>query len=523
MGLFSFFGFGKKPAVVPGDSEAELKEQVAGLQKQLEQLRVENTRLRKEPDGEQSEKETSEKASRRRSSQAKLETLDESGDEQTARYIKSHFVSTETLEENSFSSKGSAPLDVLRRDAKTVIAANRMQKAPLERMKKNGEGGSPSGSLPRLKSSHKCMTIVPSRHLRPNATDAELDEVLAIKAQIEESLWEADTLRLCALLRMPMTYIVTLVLQQWDTKELHIDETTFVTLFENLERGYLFTNPYHNATHAADVAYSTHVMLKHGAQEALQVSDLQCAVCVIAAAAHDFRHPGIGADFLIKTGHELALTYNDKSPLENFHVSEFFKMMQQKPEINFLQQLDNKAQQEFRKAMIAMILATDMTVHFDYLDRFTKRFASPDAELAKKPFTEEEQNFGLAMLLHCADISNPAKPKNTYFDWTDRVLAEFYYQGIKQSSHGLPIDPFFCDRANPAVAKAQTGFIGFVVKPLFEKWCEFVPQLKPMTMPYIESNLAIWKTEEPLIPPSQAFTSADKSDWDWESGCWKQR
>jgi hypothetical protein len=133
--------------------------------------------------------------------------------------------------------------------------------------------------------------------------------------------------------------------------------------------------------------------------------------------------------------------------------------------------------QEFRKAMIAMILATDMTVHFDYLDRFTKRFASPDAELAKKPFTEEEQNFGvrapgrgralhvprsslcclaeteervafwagrpvagcvargreahtqfyravraqLAMLLHCADISNPAKPKNTYFDWTDRV------------------------------------------------------------------------------------------------------
>jgi hypothetical protein len=50
-----------------------------------------------------------------------------------------------------------------------------------------------------------------------------------------------------------------------------------------------------------------------------------------------------------------------------------------------------------------------------------------------------------------------------------QVLAEFYYQGIKQSSHGLPIDPFFCDRANPAVAKAQTGFIGFVVKPLFEK------------------------------------------------------
>ena len=79
-----------------------------------------------------------------------------------------------------------------------------------------------------------------------------------------------------------------------------------------------------------DVAYTTHVMLVNGVRESLGLSDLQCATCVIAAAAHDFRHPGIGANYLIAIGDDLALTYNDKSPLESFHTSEFFRMLKSK-------------------------------------------------------------------------------------------------------------------------------------------------------------------------------------------------
>ena len=47
---------------------------------------------------------------------------------------------------------------------------------------------------------------------------------------------------------------------------------------------------------------------------------------LIAALAHDVAHPGVNNPFLVDTGHELALRYNDKSPLENMHCSRLFSI-----------------------------------------------------------------------------------------------------------------------------------------------------------------------------------------------------
>ena len=146
--------------------------------------------------------------------------------------------------------------------------------------------------------------------------------------------------------------------------------------------------------------------------------------------------------------------------------------------------------------------------------------AAEGETLPSSDYTVEDQNFAMAMLLHCADISNPAKPTPAYCDWTDRVLAEFYHQGDREAAAGLPISPLF-DRAKPSVAKMQTGFLQFIVRPIFTAWCDFVPALRPMTMPHLDANQAIWKAETPFIPPEQVFVSADKTDWDWERGCWK--
>ena len=168
-----------------------------------------------------------------------------------------------------------------------------------------------------------------------------------------------------------------------------------------------------------------------------------------------------------------------------------------------------------------MIMATDMSVHFDFLDKFQKKFSKPPEE-SDLDFDEADQNFAMAMLLHCAGISNPAKPRDSYLDWTDRVLAEFYHQGDLEASNGLQVSTFY-DRSKPSVGKMQTGFIGFIVRPIFAAWCEFVPALKPICMPLLEANAEIWKAEPPPIPAEQVYVSADVADWDWERGGWKAK
>ena len=64
------------------------------------------------------------------------------------------------------------------------------------------------------------------------------------------------------------------------------------------------------------------------------------------------------------------------------------------------------------------------------------------------------QIFLSGLLLHAADISNPAKPCGQYLNWTDRVLAEFYGVGDLERSRGRDIS-MFCDRTQPKVAKCQ--------------------------------------------------------------------
>lgn len=51
------------------------------------------------------------------------------------------------------------------------------------------------------------------------------------------------------------------------------------------------------------------------------MTHLQLLASYWSAAVHDYEHQGLNNDFLIKTSHALAITYNDISPLENHHIS----------------------------------------------------------------------------------------------------------------------------------------------------------------------------------------------------------
>jgi len=51
------------------------------------------------------------------------------------------------------------------------------------------------------------------------------------------------------------------------------------------------------------------------------------ASILIGGSIHDHEHPGFNNVYLVNTGNELAIRYNDQSVLENHHVASSFKLM----------------------------------------------------------------------------------------------------------------------------------------------------------------------------------------------------
>ena len=74
--------------------------------------------------------------------------------------------------------------------------------------------------------------------------------------------------------------------------------------------------------HVASVVQMTHMLLVHGGVLKSKVMNrTQQLATYWSATVHDYEHGGLNNDFLIKTAHPLAVTYNDSSPLENHHLA----------------------------------------------------------------------------------------------------------------------------------------------------------------------------------------------------------
>eukprot|EP00438_Fugacium_kawagutii_P015222 Skav206114 [mRNA] locus=scaffold172:3615:8144:+ [translate_table: standard] len=93
---------------------------------------------------------------------------------------------------------------------------------------------------------------------------------------------------------------------------------------DEVEKNYSSV-PYHNWFHAVDVAHATWRLAN-----LCNVIDFleyhETLAVLVAALCHCLGHPGVNSRFLIETKHTLAMTYNDRSPLQQMSSAKLFEI-----------------------------------------------------------------------------------------------------------------------------------------------------------------------------------------------------
>nr|XP_057935486.1 cGMP-inhibited 3',5'-cyclic phosphodiesterase 3A-like isoform X1 [Doryrhamphus excisus] len=278
----------------------------------------------------------------------------------------------------------------------------------------------------------------------------------------------------------------------------------FMNYFHALENGYRDI-PYHNRIHATDVLHAVwylttqpvpglptlltengkyndsangitpsataflsskmNALLEegYGSLSGL-IPGLELMALYVAAAMHDYDHPGRTNAFLVATSAPQALLYNDRSVLENHHAASAWNLFMSRPEYNFLVNLEHVEFKRFRFLVIEAILATDLKKHFDFLAEFNAKVG--DEGVSGIDWTNENDRLLVCqMCIKLADVNGPLKCKELHLQWTEGIVNEFYEQGDEEASLGLPISPFM-DRSAPQLAKLQESFITHIVGPL---------------------------------------------------------
>jgi hypothetical protein len=275
---------------------------------------------------------------------------------------------------------------------------------------------------------------------------------------------------------------------------LGVDHKTLVSYLRSLEALYNSEEKYHNNIHAADVTQTLHSMFRMGMSElshSLTTADLYSML--LAAAAHDVGHPGTNNIYQVNAQTDLAIIYNDKSPLENMHASKASQLTKQ---LGLLDNFSSEQKTHIRSTMISAILATDMAHHFSkvsLMDEYISQYENDGVDWYEYVNNDDSSAQGLLnYMIHLADISNPTKMQSLAVYWAKCALAEFFSQGDLEREANLPISPL-CDRENTNLATSQRDFIRFVVLPSYKVLGRLFPKIAAEIVPKADENLRYWE------------------------------
>lgn len=326
--------------------------------------------------------------------------------------------------------------------------------------------------------------------LLPNIVSIEETLMAEVKDEINSKGWDVDSIGIAERTgNRPLYYVMTAVFEiNGLFDQTGVDRSCFTNFAFLLDEGYI-DNPYHNSCHAADVVNGVHHLmtgLSNGRiQHLLTLQEFFAAI--VAAGIHDFRHPGKSNIFMVKSNHPLAIQFSDSSVLERMHLAESFLLLRDDC-CNIFANLKDKHYREVRKAIIEMVLSTDLSVHLQLVGNLKTAMLSEQKEdVANDPMML------MKVVVKCADIGHSSKIQHLHGQWSSLIIEEFFLQGDEERRLGLQISPFM-DRSAENSAKNQVGFFEFIALPFYETVAEvmFGEDFTPI-LNNIRTNYKLWK------------------------------
>uniref|UniRef100_A0A673X5A2 Phosphodiesterase n=1 Tax=Salmo trutta TaxID=8032 RepID=A0A673X5A2_SALTR len=313
-----------------------------------------------------------------------------------------------------------------------------------------------------------------------------------------EDSWDFDIFNLeTACLKRPLTYLGLKIFSRFGVCEfLSCPEATLRSWLQGIEANYHSTNSYHNSSHAADVLHATaYFLCKERVKQSLEQIDEVASL--IAATVHDVDHPGRTNSFLCNAGSELAILYNDTAVLESHHAALAFQITTRDDKCNIFKNMERNEYRTLRQAIIDMVLATEMTKHFEHVNKFVNNINKPLAYCSQYSMcsciltSPDNRILVKRMLIKCADISNPCRPLELCIEWAGRISEEYFAQTDEEKRQSLPVVMPVFDRNTCSIPKSQISFIDYFITDMFDAWDAFADL--PNLMQHLDNNFKYWK------------------------------
>ncbi|XP_039614334.1 high affinity cAMP-specific and IBMX-insensitive 3',5'-cyclic phosphodiesterase 8B isoform X2 [Polypterus senegalus] len=371
-------------------------------------------------------------------------------------------------------------------------------------------GGLMTDGLRRLSGNEyvfsKNMTDSHSQMVVPitlNDIPPQIAQLLDMEEEWDFNIFELET----ATHKRPLTYLGLKIFAQFRVCEfLSCSEASLRSWLQVIEANYHASNSYHNSTHAADVLHATaHFLRKERVKGSLDQLDEVAAL--IAATVHDVDHPGRTNSFLCNAGSELAILYNDTAVLESHHAALAFQLTGRDNKCNIFKNMERTQFRTLRQSIIDMVLATEMTRHFEHVSKFVNSINKPMAAIEETSSNSESSDCDCPasiknspenrllikrMLIKCADVANPCRPLELCIEWAGRISEEYFAQTDEEKRQGLPVVMPVFDRNTCSVPKSQISFIDYFITDMFDAWDAFASL--PNLIQHLAENYKYWKT-----------------------------